>query len=357
MEKEIISEKEGISLSLLFIMNEVLILPVGFEAHKDIWISIILATSLGILTSFIYTRILYCFPGKSLFDISEIIFGTFIGKIVSLLYILFAFHLASLVFADYVQFVGTVSFTETPRLIIIAFPALFCILGLKLGLEGIGRFAKLVYIPICIFIFIWIVILIPKMHLDYLLPIFEDGVKPIVKGTFSLFSFPFSETVIFMCIFDCFKRNKSICRVYIISILLAGVIILLTKTVVVSVLGIDLYTRHYFPTYAAARRAAIGESIQRIEIIVGLMFSVGGLVKVSVCMLAVCKGICSVLCFDDFKFLVTPIVLLNVAFVFIAYKDITQLSAWHLHIWKYYSFPFQVIIPIIMLALSKIRKN
>jgi spore germination protein KB len=357
MRTEIISEKEGIALSTLFIMGPAIILPTGADALKDFWIAIILSVVLGALVSLMYIKILSAFPGKDLFDISEILFGRFAGKAVSLLYVWFAFHLASLIFADYTYFIKTVNFPEVNELTIIIFPAILCIWALKIGIEGLGRFSTLIFVPLCSFVLIAIFLLIPKMDFEHLLPVFENGFQPIFRGTFSVLTFPFAETVVFMGVFNCFRENKSISKVYLFSIILGGFFILLTKSSEVLVLGIDKFTQFYFPAYASVSRVEIGNFIQRIEIIVGLLFTLSGLVKVCICMLAACKGISKILGFDDYRFLVTPMVLLNVAFVFISYSNIIQLRFWTSYISMYYKFPFQVILPLIILAFALLKKK
>jgi spore germination protein KB len=195
------------------------------------------------------------------------------------------------------------------------------------------------------------------MDFEHLLPVFENGFQPIFRGTFSVLTFPFAETVVFMGVFNCFRENKSISKVYLFSIILGGFFILLTKSSEVLVLGIDKFTQFYFPAYASVSRVEIGNFIQRIEIIVGLLFTLSGLVKVCICMLAACKGISKILGFDDYRFLVTPMVLLNVAFVFISYSNIIQLRFWTSYISMYYKFPFQVILPLIILAFALLKKK
>lgn len=357
MGKEYISEREGISILIFFLGGPSLILSTGAEAGKDLWISIIFATFLGLLMSLVYIKILSSFPGKNLFEISEILFGRFLGKTVSLLYAWFAFHIASLIFSNFTFFIVTVSLPETQPLLIVIFQAILCILGLKLGIEGIGRFSNLVLIPVLLFVALAILLMIPQFDLDNFLPVLENGFQPIFKGTFSFFAFPFAETVILMGLFNCIKGNKSVSRVYMISIILGGIILLLTQIAEVAIMGIDSYTRHYFPAYTAVSSISIGDFIDRIEIIVGLLFSVAGLVKVSVCMLVACKGISKVFSFTDYRFLVTPMVILNIAFMFISNKDIMQATSWTKNAWRYYAFPFQVIIPVIMLIFITFKKK
>lgn len=355
MEKEIISEKEGISISLFFLTGAILVIPASAAAGKDLWIAIIISTLLGILISLVYIKILSSFPGKNLFDISEILFGKAMGKAVSLLYVWFAFHITSLIFIDFFYFIKTVTFPEANPYLTVLFPAIICIWGVKLGIEGIGRFSNLTIIPVFILLALALCLMTPKMKFDHFLPVLENGFKPIYKGSFMTFSFPFADAVLFMGVFNCFKEKKSISKVYFTGIILAGITLLIVKVSSVAVLGSNNFAQYYYPLYATVSRIEIGDFIKRIEIIVGIMFVFGALVKAFVCMLVACKGLSSILSFDDYRFLVTPMVLLNVVFAFISNKSIIQLSTFDNLAYRYYAFPFHVIIPIIILIFTLIR--
>ena len=97
MKNEVISERQGIILIILFILGSTLLIGSAGQAKQDAWIAIIIAISWSIILLLMFSRILSLYPGKDLFDILQITFGKFIGKIISILMIWFAFHLGTLV--------------------------------------------------------------------------------------------------------------------------------------------------------------------------------------------------------------------------------------------------------------------
>lgn len=57
--------------------------------------------------------------------------------------------------------------------------------------------------------------LIPKMELSNTQPILYDGLRPLMKGSFQAFSFPFGEIVLFTMILSSLKSKTASYRVYI----------------------------------------------------------------------------------------------------------------------------------------------
>ena len=113
MKNEVISERQGIILIIFFIIGTSFLNGSGGQAKQDAWIAVIAAFSLSIILVLMYSRILSLFPGKDLFDILEIVMGKFIGKIISLLMIWFAFHDGSLILRSLSDFTNTVVFADT----------------------------------------------------------------------------------------------------------------------------------------------------------------------------------------------------------------------------------------------------
>ncbi len=91
--------------------------------------------------SILGARIHYIFPQKDLFDVCEICFGKVIGKIIILLFTLYTFYWSSDVATNYGEFVRTVSFPETPRIIPMAFIFILCAFAIKESVETLGRFS------------------------------------------------------------------------------------------------------------------------------------------------------------------------------------------------------------------------
>ena len=97
--------------------------------------------------------------------------------------------------------------------------------------------------------------------------------------------------------------------------------------------------------------------LQRLEMTVIIVFLACVFIKVSICIFAVCNGISKVFGFDDHKFIATPVALLMLSFSFFVYKSTMEAAFFTLNIWAYYSFPFEVIIPLVIFIVAEIRSR
>ncbi|MCM1988350.1 GerAB/ArcD/ProY family transporter [Oceanirhabdus seepicola] len=117
MNNEVVSDKQGISLIVLFIIGSSSIVVPGLPANNDVWLAIILSVLMAMPMALIASRLHVIFPERDLFDIIEICFGKFLGKILILSFTWFVFKLAAEVLRNSSQFLNTSSLTETPLII------------------------------------------------------------------------------------------------------------------------------------------------------------------------------------------------------------------------------------------------
>lgn len=356
MRKELITNKEAICLLMIFYFGSSLILGIGGEAKNDAWISGIVGIFMALPMILIYSRILSLFPGKDLFEILEIVFGKIIGKIFTILYVWYSFHLGALVIRNFGEFINTVSMPETPMLVPMFCLTIICILGTKSGVEVLARSSALI-LPLFLFMMIVVQIMgLNLLEIRNLRPIFSNGVPVILKGGATAFSFPFAESVVFLGIFSSLKTKNSLYKVFIIGTLFAGLLIIIITLRNILTLG-GLHEKVYFPEYVAVSRIKIGDFIERIELSVALVFVVGAFIKVSICLLVACKGITSLFRLDDYRSIVIQVGLLMLYFSFSLYNSIMEMSNWAFQVYFYYAFPFQVIFPIILFVTSEIKER
>ncbi|SHG92241.1 GerAB/ArcD/ProY family transporter [Tepidibacter thalassicus] len=357
MNKEIISNEEAISIVSIFIIGTSTIIITGLDAKQDLWLATILAFIMAFPMILIYSRLNCIFEGKDLYDILVICFGKFIGKLIGIIYVWFAFHLASIVVRDFGEYAIISGMKDTPLIVFIIITTILIIWVLKEGIEVMGRLSQIFLIGIVILLFFTFVLLIPKMNINYVSPVLYNGIQPVIKAAFTAFSFPFSETVIFTMIFTNFKYKKSSYKIYIYSLILSSIVILITSLSTVLVLGVNESLLNYVPTYVTVSRLNIGHMLQRLEVVISFIFIVGAFIKVSICLLAACRGVAKILGYNDYKFIVTPLGLLMVDFSCLLYSNIMEFIEWSLKIWKYYAFPFQVILPIFIWIFAEIRNK
>ncbi len=312
---------------------------------------------MGIIVSLIFIRLHLIFPDKTLFDICEICFGKFIGKLLIFLFTWFAFEEGSQTLINNSQFIRDTALPQTPMLIPrIAF-LILCVWAVKEGIELLGRWSSFFVIPFISFVFISVLLLFPKMDINNIFPILDKGITPVLKGAYSSFTFPFGETVMFSMIFSRFKTKRSYYNVYILGLLLGGIctLVLSLSTVLVVIPAEAL--QKYYSAYDTVARIDIGDFIQRLEIISALVFVIGGFIKISILLLATCKGIIKIFNFDDYRFIVIPICLLILNLSFIEFNSRMEFVDWNSTGWLYYTFIFEIILPVIVLIAAELRKN
>jgi spore germination protein KB len=355
MQKELITNKQGIFIMTMFIFGSSILTGAAIEAKQDVWLAIILGLIMSLPMIFIYSKLLILYPGKDLYDILNEVFGKVIGKIISLLYVWYTFHLGTLVIRNFSGFVNVTSFPETPEPILSIVIGLFCIWVIKAGIEVLGRWSAFAF-PISIFIIVVTITLsMTNANFINLKPILYDGIKPVLTSSFGFFSFPLAETVVFTIVFNTLKNKDKTFKVFLSSLCIGSIIIMAIAVRNILVLGVPLTTSLYFPSYVAVRTINIGDFIQRFEIVVALIFIFGGFVKISVCLYAASLGLAKILNIDNYRYLVAPVGFLMINLAPIIYESMMEMFDWATKIYPYYSIPFQIILPIIILVVAKIK--
>lgn len=357
MHKEIISDKQGISLVVLFITGDSLIMATASQAKNDFWIAIIFSIVFAVLMQLVFVRIHVAFPEKDLFNINECLFGNFFGKLLNLFFIFYVAVNGISILRLFSEFITTLSLPETPKVAPILLIIFICIWVVKEGIETLGRVGEFLILGNVILILIAVSLLVKEMEIDNILPVLYNGIKPVFEGTYATLIFPFTETVAFTMIFSSFRNKKSPYKIYITGLLIGGFIVLVTTLTEVLVLGVDFISITYFPSYSTVSHINVGDLIQRIEIMPAITFMIGGLVKISVLLLAVSKGITKLFIFNKYKFLVTPIALLMLNISLFFYENIMHVFKWGGEIWMYFAFPFQIVLPIIIIIAIVIKKK
>lgn len=357
MKKELISEKQAISMIVLFIIGESMAMQTAPAAGRDLWLAIILAMGMAMVISLIYSKLLSLFPGKDLYDIIEYAFGRFFGKIINVLYVWFVFHTGSWVLRDFVEFPITLSVPETPKSIFAVFIIILCVWVVKSGIEVLGRWSEFFIIFNVILPLIALFLLIPQMELCNIQPFFYEGFKPFLKGTFNAFSFPFSETFVFTFILCNLRDEASPYKVYFKGLFIGGILLAIVSLGELLVIGIDIYLFNFFPGHAVVSKINVGELIQRMEMIPIISIMTSIFVKIAVYLYATCIGFSKLFNIKDYRFIVTIVGLLMCNVAFFGSDSITELFELAGKIWLYYSFPFHVVIPLIILAIVLIKRK
>lgn len=357
MNNNIISQKQGIVMVAMFIMGTSTLKVMGLEAKMDIWIAILFAIATSALIMLVYVKLLTALPGKDFFETLRHFFGKVGSKIILVLLTWFCFDLCALVMRNFGEFVVTVGLPETPLIFAMFMVMIVAVYSVKTGIEAIGRWSNQFIILLIIFLVISTLLVIPRMDINNLLPVYADGAVPIAKGALGVVAFPFAETVVFLLVFPAFKKSVMVKKVYLIGLLIGGLAILISSVTDMLVIGPTMAKNTYYPTYATMATVHFGEFLQRFEIIAAIVFIITVFLKLTVLLFATTNGVVRIFGFSDNKFITLPLGLLILCYALISFDSMIYFHDWGVKVWPYYSPVFEIVLPVFMLIVIKIKQR
>lgn len=356
MDSRYISVKQGICLVALFIIGNAIIMSPVRDAGRDTWISYIIAFLATIPIFLIYAALLSFYENKNIFDIVEIVFGKFWGKIIILFFIWHAFFLGSLTLRDFGEFIITVTLPETPLVVIIICFGLLCLFAIKNRMGVLARYGEFAIIIVTAIILLTFLMSLPTMKLNNFRPVLYNGILPVFKGGVSAFFFPFSEAVILTMSFSFLRDSKSSYKVFLWGLGIGAGAILLSTLNQIAILGENNFQSSFFPIYTAIARVNIRNFFQRMELLATVVYLSAGFVKTSFCFMGACLGIAKLFGFKDYQFFATPVCFLMFSVSLFNFDSIIELFDWMVAVWNYYAIPFQVLLPV-MIFVGALIKN
>lgn len=356
MKKEIISSKQMINIMVVYLLGSSLVMGGNTSAKQDTWISIILAVAIMIPICLLYGKLCELYPSKNIYDMFYNCFGKIIGAILTIIFILYAIHLGAMIIRNFTEFIQTVSLPETPQFVVAIVIGLLCMWVIAEGIEILGRGAAIVMPIVIVIIILTVVMNLNKIELKYIQPIFESSFSKILSCSLYYVSFPFGEIVLFLCVAQNMQQNTNPYRVYIISLVISGMLLVVAMVRNLLVLGMPVLESLYFPSYSAVGIINIREFITRIEVLVTGNFIISGLSKICVCLYAACKGLTKLFGLKSYKEFVAPVSVFMIAVSGIAFGNTMEMISF-LEAYRIYAPVLQIFIPLILLAVSLLRKR
>ncbi|WP_187296200.1 GerAB/ArcD/ProY family transporter [Tepidibacter mesophilus] len=354
MNKDVLSEKQGIFIIILFLIATSTNIITGSSGKNDLWMVIILGFLATLPIAMICARLCDLFPGKDLYDISLICYGKTFGKFMIFIYIIYCIHVELYVILDYAFFVNIVAASDTPKIVSVIILMLLGNWIIRYKNEILANWSKFFFIFFIFYIFLGIAFMIPDMNVQNLFPVLYNGVGPIIKATFGVVSFPFAQIIVFTIYCSGFEKNASAWKIYIISLAVGALLILMNSVAGLMVLGADGINSTYFSSYDAFARINIGNFIQRFESLSAIIYTLGVFMKSSIYLLCITKGIGKLFDFEEYNFITTLSCLIIINMSNILHKNVEDNFHWIFNIFPYYSFLFQGILPIFIWVSAEI---
>lgn len=358
MKTNKISEVQIISIMILFIIGSTLVTGGCMKAQQNSWISLLIAFILSVPLVIMYSRIGRRAQQKDIFDLSYLFFGKIGGAIITAIFSIYSISLGILVINNFTEYIQVVALPETPKYINAIFIGLTAYLVLKLGIEILGRGSAFMAPVVIATIILTTILSVNDIDISNIKPILIWNNKEILSCTFSMITFPFGETVLFISIFPTVKSKTNPTKLYLIALLISAILLEMVMLRNIMVLGLPLAETLYFPSYSAVSIIDIGTFLSRIEVLVSVNFIVLGLAKVTVCLYVGCKGIAKLFNFSNYKSTLLPTAIIMIVVSGLIFENTIQMFKF-IDIYKYYAPVFQMLIPVVILVILEIktRKN
>lgn len=346
-----------IVVTLFMVGSAILIFPsiLASSAKQDSWIAAIAAVCAGLLILPLYASLGKRFPGLGLGEYSQIILGRWLGKAAFLLFLTYPLLSLILTLRNIGDFMTTQIIRETPMHAINIFFIAVVVMGVKLGLEPLARAAEL-FFPSIILLFIILMLLVsPQMKLANMQPVLENGWMPVLKGAIPFFSFPFLSPVVFLMVFPSVNRAEKAGKALFKGVLLGGILLTAIAVMTTSVMGSDQVARSSFPSYDLAMRINIGDFLERIEIIMAIIWFITIFFRMSLLHHIVALGIAQTLRLRDHRILAIPLAVVAVPLAAVFVPTSTYLSNFNRTILPLYVPTLSLLFPLLLLTVAVIR--
>ena len=319
----------------------------------DSYISVLVATILGIIFLAIFLVIFNYQKELSLPEKNIHLFGNILGNIINYL-INFLIIISGIVVTYSISnFIVSQFLAETPIYIILILMGLVTIYNISKGIEVIARTGFIFFIIITILTITSTLGLIPYFDSSNLKPVLENGIKPTLIGGSVLTLTDIIPLMILLIIpKDKIINHQKIEKRIIIAYLTAMTFIFLATILTTASLGIHLIKIYPHPEYMVLKKISILGFIDRIENIIYVKWMLNDFVNISLIGYFISKSIN-----NKNKQKLLPIIITIIILVLsqILFKDNAEFKFFVLHIFPYLNLLLLALLVIITINII-IRK-
>ncbi|HEX2927475.1 MAG TPA: endospore germination permease [Ruminiclostridium sp.] len=356
LENGEISNSQLMRLVLSFLQSMILTINFAYAITKhDTWIAVLAAFAIAVLIALVYTGIAKKFPGQNLVQINDIVFGRYLGKLISALYIWYFFQLIIHYMYFFNSFWITFIMPETPRAAFLVMFTFVCAMAVRKGLEVITRLTFSFITIVTISLLTVTVLLIRDMKLINLLPVFEISIKDFIQGVHIILAIPLCDIVVFLMILPYTADKQKIIKPVLVGLSLSVVQLMIVVLRDTAVLGPRLLVVSS-ASYAAIRQIDVANVLTRLDILVAVTLLITVFMKISIFYYVTVLSTAQILKLNSYKPLVIPIGAIAAAIAANLYpSDMEQVYA-GTYVWPFNAFIGEFLLPIMTIIIIAIRR-
>lgn len=358
MEKPQISQHQLriITIGSITVTGHLLFVPIVFNiAGRDGWLTIPLALIVGLILAVTLSVLGASIPGQSIIEIYCSTIGKVMGKIVGLLYACYFALVISVTLGALMDFMTSAFMPGTPSFILGFTFLVLCAFAVFLGLESFLR-ANEFFFPFLVAAGVLIsVVILPNKNYKFLLPIMEDGIGPILRGSVPLIAL-LAEMVVIGMIQPYLNKPAALRKSTIVAVLVIGILFVGPLTGPIAIFGEESAMIRLYPTYEEIRQiqfAALG-SLSPLAVLLWLLGSFG---KISLFYYATSLSIAQVFGVSNYKKLIIPVGLIVLILTLVAFPNVRVIRRFLMNNYVYISISLGIVFPIVLLGIVQLKNK
>ncbi|MDF2700142.1 MAG: spore gernimation protein, partial [Haloplasmataceae bacterium] len=286
--------------------------------------------------------------------------GKFLTKILFIIYPIYFIFTAGVTLRDQTELIQLFLIDQASLYILGTVLMIVVFYGINLSMEVVGRTNEMFFfIHIFSFIiFTFMIIMFNKANLESLIPVFDEGIKPLLIDSLKFsYAVPAGELFVFILIYQFLNDKKGAAKIPFLSILVSGFMFLVITILCILYIEPESNIIDYSPAIKVSRTIDYRLFFQRFDLLLICLFVLHTFIKLSILIYA-----SKYLLGNVFKikkdyfitiFFCIIIVILSVNVVK-NYNDLVRFR--EKMIFSYIRLAFEIIIPFSLVFLSFIRK-
>lgn len=354
LEKGVISSWQLTFLIGIFIQGSIFCTTLVFEiAPKDVWLALLTAFAVVTLFVLAYVKLMQKFPGKNLVQLNDIVFGPYLGKVFSVLYILFFILSTTADLRFIIDFIPGLFMTETPIIVFAIMFVFACAWAVRNGIETLARTSLLFLIIISIIVLLIVILTASKFDINNLFPVLDIPFIDFIQANHIILSIFFGEIFVFMMLIPYMDDMKKAKKSVLLGLTIGTVTMLIVSVMATGVLG-NLDSIVNSPLISTVRQVEVATVLTRMDFLVVsiLIFSV--FMKISVVYYATTLSISQLLNLKSYKPLVIPVGIIIVGLVVPAFESPVAQAECGMKTWPFFAGIFEILLPSITLLVATI---
>jgi spore germination protein KB len=290
----------------------------------------------------------------NLVQIHDMVYGRFLGKVLSIYYIFFFLMTLSFNIRDVGELYITFLMPDTPFIFLLIVFTATCAYAVTKGIEVLARVSHLFVVTGLLTIISTSTLLFDQMDFSNFLPFFELPFIRIFQGIHIVSIIPFGETVAFLMIMGCLNRTERVVKNTFLGLLIGAVTLLIVSVRNTAVLG-RTQTIWTAPSFQTIRLIDIGTVLTRMDFLIGIAQTILIFLKCSIFFYVLVVALSQLFGLKSYLPLVLPLAGIEVIIAATVFQSPVDHAMITQNAGIIYSAPLIFVFPPLSLLIAKIR--